>query len=95
MIYRTYCLFRAVLAVLLGGCSIRPATIGPRVQGIHEAQLAQQSQAVEIRKATASSALTSAEIAKLKTLAGRSEGKASVILQWLDRQERKAHEKAP
>ncbi len=74
----------------LAGCSIKPAAIGPRVQGIHEAQTAAASQQVSIEQAKASSALTSAEIGKLKTLAQRSDGKASVVLQWLDYQQRKA-----
>lgn len=90
-IYRAYCLFRAFVAVMLGGCAIKPAGFGPKVEGIREAQNAAAAQKQSLATATETSRLTSAEIGKIKTLAGRSEGKADIILQWLDRQERKQH----
>lgn len=84
-----------ILAILLAGCAVRPASIGHRVQGIPQAQAAQQAQAAAVAQAQASSAQTSAAIAQVKVLAKGSEGKSSVVLQWLNRQERKAHQTAP
>lgn len=77
---------RLAICLLFTGCAIRPATIGHRVEGIGQARQMATAQQASIATATASSAVTSSEISRI-------DGKASVILQWLNRQDRKVHEK--
>lgn len=72
------------MGLILGcsGCALHPARIGSRVQGIAESRQA-------VASAQESSRETSAQLAQIKTLAGRGDGKAALILKWLDRQDRK------
>ena len=81
-------------AVLLAGCSVfappknRPR---PHVTGIADTRASAERVQGNVTQALVSSAQASAEIAHLKSLAARSEGKSDLVLRWLDWQDRKAH----
>ena len=64
-------------ALLCAGCAQRPL----HVTGIRESQQA-------VREAQASSVATSREIARIKSLSQRADGKSDVVLQYLQYQER-------
>jgi hypothetical protein len=84
-------------ATALAGCSVfappknRPR---PHVTGIAETRASAGRVQGSVAQAQASSAQASAEIAHLKSLAARSEGKSDLILKWLDYQDRKEHSRA-
>lgn len=97
-LWKKICLAAALLegSCLYTGCNtIKPATFGPRVSGITETRQENTQIGNGLATIRQEDKLTRAEIAHLKTAATRSEGKASVVLQWLDRQERLRAEKAP
>lgn len=81
----------AVFVLALAGCSIKPATIGPRVQGIRESQAIQQQQAATITQAAAQSKAVGDEVRAIRTLAQRIADKQAIVTQWEDYQLRKKY----
>jgi hypothetical protein len=78
--------------LLLAACSsVRPARLAPHVTGIAETRASAGRVQGSVAQAQVSSAQAGAEIAHLKSLAARSEGKGDLVLKWLDYQDRKAH----
>lgn len=73
-----------IAALLLAACAHHPAKPGLRVTGLTESRTA-------VASAQESSREASVQLARIKTLSGRGDAKATLILKWLNRQEQREH----